>query len=125
MKSRFISILLAILLFTQITPGQSTSKSRNKPAEQPAAVPIQTRIKNVENGLLPAVLVKGDSGWSIQDRMKHYKVPGVSIAVINNFKIEWVKAYGVKDVETNEPVTAETLFQAGSISKPVAAMAAL
>jgi CubicO group peptidase (beta-lactamase class C family) len=57
--------------------------------------------------------------------MKHYKIPGVSIAVINNFKVEWAKSYGVKDVETSEPVTAGTLFQAGSISKPVAAMVAL
>jgi CubicO group peptidase (beta-lactamase class C family) len=57
--------------------------------------------------------------------MKHYKIPGVSVAVINDFKIDWAKAYGVKDIETNEPVTTETLFQAGSISKPVAAMVAL
>ena len=57
--------------------------------------------------------------------MKHYKVPGVTVAVIHDFKIAWAKAYGVKDIETNEPVSTETLFQAGSISKPVAAMAAL
>jgi CubicO group peptidase (beta-lactamase class C family) len=57
--------------------------------------------------------------------MKHYRVPGVSIAVINDFKVEWARGYGVKDWETNEPVTTETLFQAGSISKPVAAMVAL
>src|SRR5262245_3986325 len=57
--------------------------------------------------------------------MKYYKVPGVSIAVINDFKIEWAKAYGTKDIETNEAVTTESLFQAGSISKSVAAMTAL
>ncbi len=57
--------------------------------------------------------------------MKHYKIPGMSVAVIKDFKVEWAKAYGVKDVETGEPVNVKTLFQAGSISKPVAAMAAL
>jgi CubicO group peptidase (beta-lactamase class C family) len=57
--------------------------------------------------------------------MTRYKIPGVSVAVINDFKVDWAKGYGVKDVETKEPVTTETLFQAGSISKPVAAMAAL
>lgn len=87
--------------------------------------PTQSRIERVENGLLPPVLLKGNPGWNIQERMKRYKVPGVSIAVIKDFKIEWAKTYGVKDVETNEPVTTETLFQAGSISKPVAAMVAL
>ena len=57
--------------------------------------------------------------------MKHYKVPGLSIAVINNHQIEWARSYGVTDIETRQPVTTKTLFQAGSISKPVAAMVAL
>ncbi len=86
---------------------------------------VELRTKRIEQGLLPPVLIKGEPAWTIQDRMKHYKAPGVTVAVINNFKVEWAKAYGVKDVETNEPVTTETLFQAGSISKSVAAMVAL
>ena len=86
---------------------------------------VELRTKRIEQGLLPQVLIKGEPAWTIQDRMKHYKAPGVTVAVINNFKVEWAKAYGVKDVETNEPVNTETLFQAGSISKSVAAMVAL
>ena len=54
-----------------------------------------------------------------------YNVPVVSVAVIDNGKIEWAKGYGVRETETNLPVTVDTLFQSGSISKPVAAMAAL
>jgi CubicO group peptidase (beta-lactamase class C family) len=91
----------------------------------PAQTPLQPRIERVEKGLSPLIQAKGAAGWSLPERMKFYKVPGVSIAVINDFKVEWARAYGVKDVETNEPVTTETLFQAGSISKPVAAMTAL
>lgn len=86
---------------------------------------LQERMKRVENGLLPPVLVKGDPGWNILERMKRYQVPGVSIAVFKDYKIQWAKGYGVKDVETGEPVDASTLFVAGSISKPVAAMGAL
>ncbi len=86
---------------------------------------VETRIKRVEGGLLPQVLIKGEPNWTIQERMKHYKAPGVSIAVIKDFKLDWAKAYGVKDIEAMEPVTTQTLFQAGSISKPVAAMVAL
>jgi CubicO group peptidase (beta-lactamase class C family) len=62
---------------------------------------------------------------SLADRMADYKVPGVSIAVIDNFKIEWAKGYGFKEAGRNDPVTTQTLFQAASISKPVAAFAAL
>ncbi len=82
-------------------------------------------IKGVEQGLLPPILIKGEPGWSIADRMKFYKVPALSIAVIKDFKIDWARAYGIKDLETNEPATTETLFQAGSISKSVNAMVAM
>jgi CubicO group peptidase (beta-lactamase class C family) len=61
----------------------------------------------------------------LTDRMAHYHVPGVSIAVINNGELEWAKGYGVVDSTDTRVITAETLFQAASISKPVTAMAAL
>jgi CubicO group peptidase (beta-lactamase class C family) len=62
---------------------------------------------------------------SLQGLMEKFKVPGLSIAVIDNFQIIWAKGYGVIGVGSKEPVTTKTLFQAGSISKPVAATAAL
>jgi CubicO group peptidase (beta-lactamase class C family) len=52
------------------------------------------------------------------------RVPGVSVAVIHNGAIEWAQGFGVVQ-SGGAPVTVETLFQAGSISKPVSAMAAL
>jgi CubicO group peptidase (beta-lactamase class C family) len=57
--------------------------------------------------------------------MKAYNVPGLSIAVIDHYKIAWAKGYGVIEAGSKTPVTPQTLFQAGSISKPVAATAAL
>lgn len=86
---------------------------------------VEARIKRVEQGLLPAVLIKGDPAWSLEERMKQLKVPGLSVAVVRDFKVEWARSYGIKDNETKEPVTTETLFQAGSISKSVNAMVAL
>jgi len=62
---------------------------------------------------------------SLQKLMELYKIPGFSIAVIDNYQIAWTKAYGVTDAGSNKPVTTTTLFQAGSISKPVAATGAL
>jgi len=90
-----------------------------------AQTTTDAQIKGVEQGLLPVVLIKGDPSWSIAERMKFHKAPALSIAVIKDFKIEWAKAYGLKDLETGEPATTETLFQAGSISKSVNAMVAM
>ncbi len=70
----------------------------------------------------------GDDGLgelTIQELLDRFGVPGVSIAVIRDFAIHWAKGYGVRDVETGEPVDTETMFQAASISKPVAAMGVL
>jgi len=86
---------------------------------------VPTEVETVETGLRGAVQFTGDPTWSIEERMQHYGVPGVSIAVIKDFKIHWVKHYGVTDRETGQKVNQQTLFQAGSISKPVAAYAAL
>ena len=110
MKASICKFLLLINLFPFVALGQAN---------------VETQIKRVEHGLLPPVLIKGDPSWSIEERMKQWKVPGLSLAVVKDFKIDWARGYGVKDIETKEPVTTETLFQAGSISKPVAAMVAL
>ena len=62
---------------------------------------------------------------TVAELMEEFGVPGVSVAVIQDFKIHWAKAYGVADVETGQLVDIETMFQAASISKPVAAIGVL
>ena len=84
---------------------------------------IAQHIAAVENALLPQVLIEGEEPVTatLAERMEHHNVPGVSIAVFNGGEIEWVRAYGMADVAAGRPVTERTLFQAASISKPVAA----
>jgi len=84
---------------------------------------VRQRIAAVENGLIAQ---KGGGVRSnIIERMHHFGVPGASVAVIHDYKIEWAKGYGVADSQSGAPVTRHTLFQAASTSKPVAALAAL
>jgi CubicO group peptidase (beta-lactamase class C family) len=66
---------------------------------------------------------QGLDGYTIRELMERFRVPGISIAVIRDFRIHWAKAYGVADVETGRMVDTATLFQAASISKPVTAFA--
>lgn len=64
-------------------------------------------------------------GLTIHELMRRFEVPGVSVAVVRDFKIHWAKGYGVADRTTGRPVDPGTMFQAASISKPIAAMASL
>ena len=57
--------------------------------------------------------------------MRAYQAPGASIAVIEDYRIAWAEGLGVAAVGRDQPVTPSTLFQAASISKPVAAIGAL
>jgi CubicO group peptidase (beta-lactamase class C family) len=85
------------------------------------------RIARVERGLLPTVAIRGrtDTTYTITDRLRRYSVPGVSIAVIDEGRVAWARAYGVREAGGPEPVDTTTLFQAGSISKAVTSVAAL
>jgi CubicO group peptidase (beta-lactamase class C family) len=94
----------------------------------PAATPVDVgqRIRQVQQGLVPPVMVTGESPAlrSLTDRMAELKVPGVSIAVIHQGRIDWARGYGVT-TSGGPPVTEKSLFQAASISKPVFALAVL
>lgn len=57
--------------------------------------------------------------------MDELRVPGVSIALVRDGRLAWVKAWGVADSASRVPVTTETLFEAASMSKPVFAYAVL
>ena len=52
-------------------------------------------------------------------------MPGVSVAVIDEYQIAWVKGYGVRAIDGGEAVTPQTLFHAGSVAKSISAAATL
>jgi CubicO group peptidase (beta-lactamase class C family) len=61
----------------------------------------------------------------IREQMKKRGITGLSLAIIDGGKIVREQGYGFTDKSGKTPVTNSTLFQAGSISKAVAALGAL
>src|SRR5262245_28055209 len=92
-------------------------------ASAPAVVPDSVHLARAITALRPAVEIEGrpQQRWSLAERMAKYKVPGISVAIISGGKIVWAGGFGVKELGTHDSVTANTLFQAASISKPVTA----
>jgi len=98
-----------------------------EPAPELAVEPTPSLEASVERGLLPAVRVQGEpiELAGLSERMAALKVTGLSIAVFDEAGVLWAKGYGLADVESRAAVGTGTLFQAGSISKSVNALAVL
>jgi CubicO group peptidase (beta-lactamase class C family) len=123
-----VALVLAIAIIGEPPDRSNAGSAPGAQATPPASASnVQDRIARIEQGLLPPVIVKGETppGMKLLDRMTFYKVPGVSVAVIDQGRIDWVRGYGYADVAAQRPVTPHTRFQAASISKSVAAAAAL
>lgn len=110
------SFLIPAMLFVAvglIMPEHTSAQSRlHKKA-----------IKKIEAGNKEAERRKAQ--YSIEELMKKYRVPGVTVVMFENFEIAWSREYGMAHIEEDVKVTPVTTFQAGSISKPVSALAAM
>lgn len=75
-------------------------------------------------GLSATVTVRAQNktDWSSLDRyinstMQDWKVPGASVAIVRDGAVVYMKGFGVRDIRTKQPVTADTLFDIGSCTK--------
>lgn len=116
-KSGLLVAIVFTVCFCRDAYGQG-AKGDTKADEE-----VRARQARVENGIEPVTPGNGQAPLqvSLANLMKTFHVPALSVAVIDGYKIAWAKAYGVTQEGGSDPATTKTLFQAGSISKPVAA----
>lgn len=124
MKYRFGSVMgvalaMALAGIALEARPQSSQKTRVKGTSEN----VSGREARVENGIASISLGKNKTPVTLDlaGLMKLCNDPGLSVAVIEGYRIAWAKAYGTTELGGKTRVTTETLFQAGSISKPVAA----
>jgi CubicO group peptidase (beta-lactamase class C family) len=122
MKETLILAVALTVLFLN-SPALAQSSKTESPED------IERRIERVVNGLLPSSAFRNQNRYApkatLKERMAYYHTPGVSIAVVNNYKVEWARGFGVREQGKRDPVTETTLFQAASISKPIFALAVM
>lgn len=121
-RSRFFALLV---LAAPVLASRCAAQ--HKAAYDQTSQNLTHRIQRVEDGITPIPIDDSEPTLkpNLEQLMLLYKVPGLSVAVIDNFKIAWAKGYGVIEAGTSNPVTTHTLFQAASISKPVTATGTL
>ncbi|HYP07708.1 MAG TPA: serine hydrolase domain-containing protein, partial [Bryobacteraceae bacterium] len=67
----------------------------------------------------------GELELRIPEVMAKTRTPGVSFAVVQRGRLVWRRGFGTADVESGRLVDADTVFEAGSMSKPVFAYAVM
>jgi len=112
--------LVAGILLLAVDCASAGSGATARPA-------ADLRADRVERNLLPGVRVAGRQyvPATIGERLREYRVPAISVAVIDGGRVMWTRAYGLADVASGRVATPTTLFQAASMSKAVASTAAL
>ena len=71
--------------------------------------------------LLPSLTLADRVDDYVSDFMAERHIPGAALAVMKNGKVVKIKGYGVASLEHNVPVTTETVFEIGSVSKQMTA----
>ena len=94
-----------------------------EPETLPASPSAGAEFKEADllkTGLAERIRIEGQrvDYQSLEQRQAHYDVPGVSVAFMRHGQIAWTMQSGVKDLATELAVDENTVFQAGSISKP-------
>jgi CubicO group peptidase (beta-lactamase class C family) len=112
-------VLVGILLVTACASEEIPD------VEPTTSIPEAQRVENALIPMTEEAQPQLDRTAKLSDRMLHYGVPGVGIAVIEDFAIVWAKGYGSVRADGNVPVTAKTLFHAGSVAKTLSATATL
>ena len=112
---RFLLLVAALSL----SLGGAAAAAAIAPADRAAIEAYEAR--------LPAgpTAPPGATPKTLATRMAELKVPAVSVAFFENGKVKWARAYGVAAAGGGQAVTPQTLFQAASMSKALAAAAAL
>ncbi len=87
------------------------------------SISAQKRLSGNTPGLSKASIQRLEK--DIPKLMKEADLPGFSIALIRDGKLVWTKDFGLRNAETQEPITEKTIFEAASLSKPVFAYAVL
>jgi len=86
----------------------------------PSAAAESKEASLLRTGLTERIRIEGQevNYQSLEQRQAHYDVPGVSVAFMRNGQIAWTMQSGVKDLASELAIDENTVFQAGSISKP-------
>ncbi len=116
-RNFIFSIGILFLLFSCKEKQESKVENPRYSAE------VEARISRIISSLQVPTSINDEYRLdSLHSRMNYFHTPGISVAVINDGKIEWARGFGMRNLNSSDSVDINTLFEAGSVSKPVFAL---
>ena len=110
-----IPLLIAVVVLVVASGCRSTPSAADPPDANIPDEPILT-LKPLNDELL-------DEFTSyIEESMVQWRIPGAAVAVVQNGEIVYAEGFGVRELGQDEPVTPDTLFGIGSLTKSMNAM---
>ena len=103
--------LLALALVTANTASPPVAAQDQRPSTDARPLELAETLAEIEK--------------QVEEKRKELAIPGVALAIVKDDKVIFQKGFGLRDVERNLPVTAETIFAIGSSTKSFTAMAAV
>ncbi|HXB98918.1 MAG TPA: serine hydrolase domain-containing protein [Terriglobales bacterium] len=99
--TRWIITAAFLLALTRVSPSQEQSS-------QPART-----VRRLDG----STITSAEIDTTVTRLMRAAKVPGVGIALLNDGKVAYLRAYGMRDKEKNLPLTPDSVMTAASLSK--------
>ncbi|MFI0432382.1 MAG: serine hydrolase [Candidatus Nanopelagicales bacterium] len=123
------ALVIAALAGCGGTSGGASESSSGGSASAPGGLPYASPAASGNPGAASDVQITDanvDKALSsldaiVEQAMAHTNVPGVSVAVVRNGEVAYLKGFGVRNLQSGEKVDEDTVFQLASVSKPIGA----
>src|SRR5215217_2625104 len=108
---RLIALVLSLAVSTALLPTPLLAQQSTPAAPAATVTEYSAQLAAIEK--------------TLDEKRKEFGIPGISLAIVKDDKVIYLKGLGVKDFEHNTPVTPDTRFAIGSSSKAFTAMLAV
>jgi CubicO group peptidase (beta-lactamase class C family) len=117
MSSEHLRRLIMAIIFATAFPGMALPQTNSKTvlSQGTAAKGQLTDAADMQKRL-------GAIEQSVEAMRKKLGIPGLSLVIVKDDQVIYLKGFGLRDVERGLPVTSDTLFGIGSATKSFTAM---
>jgi CubicO group peptidase (beta-lactamase class C family) len=117
-RRRFLAALLvgsSGMAWSGVTRSGGPHRADPRATASALATATDDRVRAIRDALTPQII----------EAQARFKIPALSLALVNTDRVLWSEGFGLADVESSVAATAATRYRAGSLAKPLTAIAVM